>query len=1012
MDKNSSFAKILFTFILMLGLNSAFAALDDSTKWDGKARVRPQQDSNGVFVITSAAELAWLSDSTNTTNAGLYKIWGSPQQYKVNMRLDADLDMGNHLFFPICGGSGDKKFQGVFDGNGHVISNLFIDGDDLATISKEQKYAQNVGFIGAMGGGTVKNLVIENADIQSSANAGIVSANSHISVGVIVGWQENGTIQDCMTTGSIQTSGKKQGIGGIAGNVHQGTIQNCLSTVSIHASGETAQIGGIVGLTKKNRVTIQSCVYAGTSLKNSGSGNVGAILGEQSENNVVVIKDCYYDTDVVSKSVGNGKSNLTDYSQGVDEVNFEQHICAMNGGELVDGECSENSPWSVGENSVSLNGSDGFKVVFNANGGTFADGDKVQKIVHKGEKISAEEIGIPVHADSAFAGWSLDKNATEPDADLGFVSKATTVYAVWYPIYTITFSAVPGAFPDGEVEKTLKVAKNEKITVGELKLPFSYTDENNVKFYFTGWAETANAPESDTIHVLPQATKNMTLYAVWTLAETYTVTYNGNGHGKTQVDYVRVASKKTTDAPADPEADAGYKFIWWYTEDGCVNKFNFETTLITKNWTLYAKWEKENYIIDYVLDDGLNNEKNPTSYNIESETIELKAPTKEGFEFVGWFYDKDFTRKARQITKGSTGDITLYAKWKAIVFKVYYYAGTNSSFETISSDTKVYGKPIRLKGEGVFTREGYTQDGWSLTDGGEKVYVLGAYYGANADIALYPHWVQGLTVERYGAVTIYKYPDNKVTAVIDGVYKDTGAVKITEDIKVDEVTFVRWFDINTSSTIMLPFSMDASKVKGGKFYRFKRVEGERGHRKVYISKITTSYIGANTPYIVLPESPELTFEGGAIFNTETDPSEVLTNGAWEFVGVNEYTLFKNHPELGNVYGFAGQERDGIKVGHFVEVGSGVTSPALRAYLVEHTLSKSLGGTLDYSNRSAEEFDVVIVDENDNVIETGKMNSVTGVIRMDRWYDLKGRVLNSKPTARGTYYYKGKRVIIK
>lgn len=41
-----------------------------------------------------------------------------------------------------------------------------------------------------------------------------------------------------------------------------------------------------------------------------------------------------------------------------------------------------------------------------------------------------------------------------------------------------------------------------------------------------------------------------------------------------------------------------------------------------------------------------------------------------------------------------------------------------------------------------------------------------------------------------------------------------------------------------------------------------------------------------------------------------------------------------------------------------------------------------------------------------------MNIVTGKIRMDCWYDLKGRVLNSKPTARGTYYHKGKRVIIK
>ena len=43
---------------------------------------------------------------------------------------------------------------------------------------------------------------------------------------------------------------------------------------------------------------------------------------------------------------------------------------------------------------------------------------------------------------------------------------------------------------------------------------------------------------------------------------------------------------------------------------------------------------------------------------------------------------------------------------------------------------------------------------------------------------------------------------------------------------------------------------------------------------------------------------------------------------------------------------------------------------------------------------------------------GTLNTVTGEIRMGRWYDLQGRKLNSKPTTKGTYYHNGKRVIIK
>ena len=55
---------------------------------------------------------------------------------------------------------------------------------------------------------------------------------------------------------------------------------------------------------------------------------------------------------------------------------------------------------------------------------------------------------------------------------------------------------------------------------------------------------------------------------------------------------------------------------------------------------------------------------------------------------------------------------------------------------------------------------------------------------------------------------------------------------------------------------------------------------------------------------------------------------------------------------------------------------------------------------------------MILDEQNNVTERGVMNMATGQIRMDRWYDLQGRRLNSKPMTQGTYYYNGKRVIIK
>ena len=82
----------------------------------------------------------------------------------------------------------------------------------------------------------------------------------------------------------------------------------------------------------------------------------------------------------------------------------------------------------------------------------------------------------------------------------------------------------------------------------------------------------------------------------------------------------------------------------------------------------------ESYPITYVLDGGTNAEENPASYNVETETITLKDPVKTGYTFAGW-YSAD-NSPVTKIPQGSTGDITLYAKWiKVIVPETLELAG-------------------------------------------------------------------------------------------------------------------------------------------------------------------------------------------------------------------------------------------------------------------------------------------------------------------------------------------------
>ena len=70
--------------------------------------------------------------------------------------------------------------------------------------------------------------------------------------------------------------------------------------------------------------------------------------------------------------------------------------------------------------------------------------------------------------------------------------------------------------------------------------------------------------------------------------------------------------------------------------------------------------------------------------------------------------------------------------------QISYNKGENGT-GSISSGIKTYGINFTLSSS-TFTRTGYTQDGWSTTDGGNKVYDLGGTYTTDKSITLYPHW--------------------------------------------------------------------------------------------------------------------------------------------------------------------------------------------------------------------------------------------------------------------------------
>jgi uncharacterized repeat protein (TIGR02543 family) len=113
--------------------------------------------------------------------------------------------------------------------------------------------------------------------------------------------------------------------------------------------------------------------------------------------------------------------------------------------------------------------------------------------------------------------------------------------------------------------------------------------------------------------------------------------------------------------------NTGYEFEGWYFDAQLTNKVS-ETDIvkIEDNANIYAKHVPIVYPITYNLDDGENDPANPATYTV-LDAVSFEPATKEGFTFDGWFSESAFTNAVTEIALGSTGAVTLYAKFTEIV---------------------------------------------------------------------------------------------------------------------------------------------------------------------------------------------------------------------------------------------------------------------------------------------------------------------------------------------------------
>lgn len=224
--------------------------------WDGTTKTAPTQDESGVYLIDTAAELAWFADAVNNG------------QTTISGKLTANINLNGKPWTAI--GTSSNKFAGTLDGDNYTVSGLVT-----------------TGLVGELAeGGVVENLRVNCAIVSTSSLLGGVANSSA------------GTIRNCMVSGSITfSSGGYNGasaIGGIAGRTTgNGVISGCVSRAVVKDAydnstyGTSAPLGGIAGYAYG---VVENCYFTGTlAVKKTQPNKIinqkrGGLVGELNAN--------------------------------------------------------------------------------------------------------------------------------------------------------------------------------------------------------------------------------------------------------------------------------------------------------------------------------------------------------------------------------------------------------------------------------------------------------------------------------------------------------------------------------------------------------------------------------------------------------------------------------------------------------------------------------------------------------------------------------------------------------
>lgn len=320
--------------------------------------------------------------------------------------------------------------------------------------------------------------------------------------------------------------------------------------------------------------------------------------------------------------------------------------------------------------------------------------------------FSSEIMGSAVIEDN----YNAPHNGTDWITSLCCDTGVTTLYPIWdFSSYSIRYVLNGGS--DEGINLPDEHVYGEVITTLEEPTRSGYD--------FDGWFEDEELTVPFSGISATDTTEHI-YYAKWK-AHDITITYVLDG-GKNHPDNPETLEYDSPRIELKEPSKDGYDFAGWTTGDNDEKV----TYLLAANGdqTLYATWKVHTYKISYELNGGTLTGEAPTSYEYGTMTYLMVPPVKEKYRFMGWYSDKELTKRVYDIGKDSFGDITLYAKWSETVAILdipskegYRFIGWVDGNEKSISNTEL------LSSHEGDIYANYLDIRWTIVKKGTKTYV-------------------------------------------------------------------------------------------------------------------------------------------------------------------------------------------------------------------------------------------------------------------------------------------------